>query len=382
MKIVTISSLFPNKKEPNKGIFTLKILEKLQDDEIVAIAPIPWFPFVKKNRIRGVPFKEEIKGITIYHPKFFSIPFFLKSLDAFLFYRSLKRFEDIIKRSDVIYSSYGYPDGLGSYYLARKFRKPFFITLHRGDIINWGKKRFLRKKLRNMVKNASKVFVVSETMRRLIRGHKKNKNIIVIPNGVDTNLFKPIDKKKSRKKLDIDNDSRVFLTIGNAMKRKGYFELARSFDELETKNKLLLIIGNHDKKELSEFKNMIKKLKSKDKIILVGEVANEKIKDYYSAADAYCLVSYSEGWPCSVMESLACGRPCIVTKESAGEFITKDLGIITDYDNLTENLEKALRKKWDKRKILKFAQENSWDKCAGKVYGLFQASLRNHKIYK
>ncbi|MBW2998206.1 hypothetical protein KY321_01585 [Candidatus Woesearchaeota archaeon] len=75
MKIITVTSLFPNSKQKNHGIFVLnrvKAMSKYADVEV--IAPIPYFPFIKKNRPRNIPFYEEIDGISVYHPRFFSIP--------------------------------------------------------------------------------------------------------------------------------------------------------------------------------------------------------------------------------------------------------------------------------------------------------------------
>lgn len=367
MRILSITSLFPNKKQPNKGIFVLNRLQALSKyADIEIIVPIPWFPFIKTNRPRNIPFKEKINTLTIYHPKFFSIPKFFKFLDGYFFYLSLKKFKRKIKNADIIDAHFAWPDGYGSLLISEKYQKRFSITLRGKDINYWLKKSLTKDKIKKILRKSDLIISVSENLKKA-----KIKNIKVVPNGIDTIRFKPFNKKEARRKLNLSKNQKIFLTIGNDFKRKGYFKLIKAFDNLDIKGKLLLVIG-YDKSEFKSLKKKISSLKSRDKIRLLGEISNKELPLYYSLADIYCLVSHSEGWPNSVMEALACGKPCVVTKEAAGEFITRDLGIITDYNSLTDNLKKALDKKWNTSKILKFAKNNSWDKTARKIYEEFQ----------
>jgi len=371
MRILSITSLFPNSKEPNKGIFVLNRLKALSKyAEVEVVAPIPWFPFVKTNRKREIPFKENIEGLKVYHPRFFSIPKFLKSLDGFFFYLSLKRFRKKIKKADIIDAHYAWPDGYGAFLIAEKYNKKFSITLRGKDVNYWSKKYSIKDKIKRILKKSDIIISVSKNLKNKLKKY----NVDAIPNGVDTNLFAPIDKNKARKQLGLDLNRKIFLTVGNDFRRKGYFKLIEAFNELNIKNRLLLIAG-YDRMDFRHLKDKISKLKNRSKIKLLKEIPNKRLPFYYSSSDVYCLISYSEGWPNSVMEALACGNPCVVTGQAGGEFITKDLGIVTDHKHLTENLEKALKKKWDKKKILKFAKDNSWDKTAKKVYSLFDKSI-------
>ena len=371
MKILSITSLFPNCKEPNKGIFILNKLNEMKKyANIEVIAPIPWFPFVTQNRPRGIPATEYINGIKVYHPRFFSIPKFFKFLDGYFFYLSLKKFRKKIKKANIIDAHFGWPDGYGAWLIAKKNKKKISITLQGKDANFWARKPFVKNKISKMLENSAFVTAVSENLKNKLR----NKKIKVITNCVDSKKFKPLNKNKSRKKLKIALNKKVFLTVGEDFKRKGFFELAQSFDRMDIQNKLLIIVG-YDIKEFKNLQRKISLLGCKDQIKLVGQLRNEKLPIYYSSADIYCLVSYSEGWPNSVMEALACGKPCIVTQEAAGEFITPELGIITNHQNLTDDLEKALHKKWNLKQILDFARRNSWDKSAKKTYLYFKKIL-------
>ncbi len=83
MRILTISSLYPNNKDPKHGIFVETRLQHLIKDfpEIkpTVIAPVPWFPFSSKRfgeyaKYAGVVERETRNGIEVHHPKYLVIP--------------------------------------------------------------------------------------------------------------------------------------------------------------------------------------------------------------------------------------------------------------------------------------------------------------------
>jgi len=365
MRILSITSLFPNPKQPNNGIFVLNRIKGMKKcAEIEVIAPVAYFPFVKKNRPRNIPFFEEMDGIKVYHPKYFSIPKFFKFLDGFFFYLSLKKFNKKLKRADIIDSHFGWPDSYGSYLFAKKYDKKISITLRGRDVTFWQKKFPIR--FQKMLSYASVIISVSKSLKKQT---KTTLPIKVISNGVDSETFYPIND--ARKKLGYDKNKKIFLTVGNDFRRKGYFELVNAFKKLDIKDKLLLIVGDNWEKD--RLKRLIDNNKQ---IILVGKVKNDELINYYNACDAFCLVSYSEGCPNSVLEALACGKPCLVTKEAAGEFINEDIGLITNYENLVINLKKMIEKEWNSKKILSHVKNKNWDLAGEKVCEEFDQVLQ------
>ena len=160
------------------------------------------------------------------------------------------------------------------------------------------------------------------------------------------------------------------MSIGRPFRLKGFFELTYSGKDL---NALIYLIGE-DRKNIRELKAFIKENRIEN-VRMVGEKAHEELYKWYSAADIFTLASHSEGWPNCVMEALACGTPCVVTKESGGEFIKGELGFITSYANLAETLNKALNGEWERDKILSFSRENSWENTARNVHRLFKSLL-------
>lgn len=373
MKIISITSLFPNCKEQNKGIFVLnRLLAMKENADLEVIAPIPYFPLVTVNRPRNIPFFETIGGINVYHPRFFTFPKYLKFLDGYFFYFSLKEHIKKIISADIIDCHFAWPDGYGAWLMAKKLKKKFSISVRGSDIFYKTKHFTLKYKIKKMLDEADIIICMSDRLKAEVEKLTKNSSIKVIVNGVNKERFHPLDQIISRKKIGIDQNAKVFLTVGNNLHIKGCFELISAFNQSKIDNKLLLIVGGK-----TGFNNLRQKTAGKENIKFLGIIDNKELIHYYNACDIFCLVSFSEGWPNAVMEALACGKPCIVTKESGGEIINNNTGIITTHQNLADALEKAINKQWDKDKMLHYIYNRTWDKTAEEVLAQFEKVIGN-----
>jgi len=79
MKILTLTSLFPNSIQPIHGIFVKARVEALARLAYVkVVAPVPWGPrFMPIKRYRPyarIPSVEYQNGLVVYHPRFLIIP--------------------------------------------------------------------------------------------------------------------------------------------------------------------------------------------------------------------------------------------------------------------------------------------------------------------
>lgn len=95
----------------------------------------------------------------------------------------------------------------------------------------------------------------------------------------------------------------LLVYIGRLVKEKGIFELAEATDSLDERF-TAVFVGDGPAKPM---------LEHKDKIILTGQVPNQKVKEYLLAADMFVLPSYSEGMPTVVIEALSLQVPVICT---------------------------------------------------------------------
>ncbi len=138
----------------------------------------------------------------------------------------------------------------------------------------------------------------------------KNKEIKIIPYGLDINIFKPTNKKKVRKILNLPQNKKLILFGAiNATndKRKGFIFFQKALKLISHKkyknNIEILIFGSSKPK---------KSLNLGFKINYLGNINSEKtLSLIYSSADLFIIPSTEDNLPNTVIESLACGTPCI-----------------------------------------------------------------------
>ena len=137
----------------------------------------------------------------------------------------------------------------------------------------------------------SKTIVKSEDMKIRLGLN----NAVILPNGVDLNLFKPLDKKECRNKLGWDLDKKYILFASNPARPEKNFALAKQIVENLNNDKIILKV--------------------------VYDVDHKLMPIYLNAADVLLLTSKWEGSPNIVKEAMACNIPAVVTKVGDIEFL-------------------------------------------------------------
>ena len=135
--------------------------------------------------------------------------------------------------------------------------------------------------------------------------------VISIPNPINTNLFKPRDKKEARRKCHLPQNGKLIL-FGSAKitdKRKGIDYLIESCKLLadrhpELKESLGVVVFGKQSEQLKSLLPF--------KVYPLNYVSNEhELVDVYNAVDLFVTPSLEENLPNTIMEAMACGVPCI-----------------------------------------------------------------------
>jgi glycosyltransferase involved in cell wall biosynthesis len=110
----------------------------------------------------------------------------------------------------------------------------------------------------------------------------------VVPNGVDTALFRPIERAEARRHLHWPLNKRIILFAGDPQEARKNYPLARQAFEL--------LGGSND--ETLEMR-------------VLKDVSTERVPYYMNASSVVWLTSYSEGSPNVVKEAMACSVPVV-----------------------------------------------------------------------
>jgi len=365
----------------------MKEVAKLCDLKVVA--PVPWFPslkfFKRWYRFSQIPHYETIDGLDVFHPRFFLIPKTGRCFYGILYFLSI--FSSILKLRkkfdfDLIDVHWAYPDGFAGVLLGKLLKKPVVVTVRGADIADFPGYFLLRKLIAYTLKEADAVIAVSRALKEEVLKLKiPERKIAVVLNGVDVDKFHPADKIEVRKKLKLSLEETIVLSIGNLIKRKGFDELIKAVSEIKRKgfdSIVLLIVGEGP--DRPRLQMQINRLKANSYVKLVGYKEHKELYKWYGAADLFCLASSREGCPNVILEALACGIPVVATEvEGVPEIIrSEDYGILVPSQNgmaLGKAITEALNKKWNRKKLIEYVRENSWEKCANKVFQEFEKVL-------
>ncbi len=139
------------------------------------------------------------------------------------------------------------------------------------------------------------------------------KPIAVIPNGVDTNKFKPGKSNFLRARMGLKTSERIALYVGRLAKEKSVDFLIRSFAKLKQDNVYLAIVG--DGPERKNLETLVKKLKLEKQILFLGFVDHNLLATVYQSADIFVFSSTTETQGMIIPEAMACGLPVLTVKD-------------------------------------------------------------------
>ena len=218
---------------------------------------------------------------------------------------------------------------------------------------------------KHSLNSLDQIFVTCDWAKEIIQSETSVKDIQVVPLGVDTKIFKPVDFEEKEKT--------IFLNCGKWEVRKGHDILSELFnDAFEEKDDVELWVMSHNpflsETEEKEWHNLYLNSKLSEKIKLVPRVkTHEEVYNIMAHADCGIFPSRAEGWNLELLEMLACGKQVITTDYSAhSAFCNNDNAFLVE---ITDK-ETAFDGKWFNGKY------GNWAKLGDKQKESFVEHLR------
>lgn len=145
-----------------------------------------------------------------------------------------------------------------------------------------------------------------------------------VPPGVNTDLFRPINKAEAKEKIGMHEDSHGILFVGRIEPLKGIDELLYATKILVARNPDLrvcvCIVGGDIRnkpmwwpKTLKMLDDLRRTLQLTTEVNFVGQQPQEKLPYYYNAADVVVMPSHYESFGMAALEAMSCGVPVITT---------------------------------------------------------------------
>ena len=252
---------------------------------------------------------------------------------------------------------------------AGRLAKPLVVELNgllEHEVKGW-RRAAVRKSHRFTLKRAARVVTVSPLLQRAVAEQYEfpESRIDVVPNGVDTDLFRPADRDSARKKLGLPLDRAIVVCVAGFFAHHALDFLIAAAAKAKA---LLLLVGKDGP--------------SGGDIVHVGRVPHDVVPDYVAASDvcAYVLKSPHEKFgfsPLKVYEYMAAGRAVVAATDNAEivNFVNKSkvgVGVPLHLDQFVQTMSGVLsspqlREEMGRNGRAMAERHYSWSRAVGQV---------------
>lgn len=267
---------------------------------------------------------------------------------------------------DVLHAYFLTQAGFVASYAGKYLNVPSVISIRGNDI---ERAAFEPSKFSHVMYALQNASVVTANASELVKKAKAffEREIILIPNGIDPEHFKPMEKitklvqtlrlipfEASGLPSYFGNQQTSALQnpvigfVGELREKKGLKTLLSAYAQVnKKKSTTLFIVGvirqGEDKLFFDEFCMLNPNLQ----IIVTGHISPSGLPTYYSLIDIFVHPSLRDGMPNAVLEAMACGKPVIATPVGGLWDVIKDgeNGIfvpVNDGDALAKSIELLL----------------------------------------
>ncbi len=284
---------------------------------------------------------KDIDGIHVIGTKGINLP----GIRGLTFKRNAKKaLEKLLKEEDIdiIHGHYLFPAGAAAVEVGKKHNIKTYVTAHGSDMFElYKKQKFMRKPIKKVLKDADKVFAVSNALKdEIIATDVPNiqEKTSIHWNSVDTEKF-----NENNDNPILEFDKPVVMFVGNLIKRKNVKTIIDAKKESKTDFELVIVGGG------PLFSSLQKKVKDENISGVTFTGPREDVEKIIPDADILVLPSFSESFGLVLIEALACGVPVIGSNVGGiKEIITEEVGLLIDPNDsktLADAIDKLLSDK-------------------------------------
>jgi teichuronic acid biosynthesis glycosyltransferase TuaC len=319
MRVLSLSTLFPNALQPNFGIFVERQTAGLaarSGMDVTVINPIgipPW-PLnqsARYNQISALPAHEQWRGLNVYRPRFTLIPKFGGPYNPAMIARSVLPLAQKLHAQapfDLIDAEFFYPDGPAAMRIANALGIPYTIKARGADIHHWGTAKGCTQQILEASAKASGLLAVSAALKADMAAMGMDANKIMVHyTGLDQSRFAPRNRAAEKAKLGIIGPA--ILCVGALIPRKNQSVLIEALSMLPGATLLLAGQGPSE----NDYRMQAAQMGVQDRVRFMGNIPHDDLPALFAAADVMALVSKSEGLANAWVEALACGTPVVAS---------------------------------------------------------------------
>lgn len=320
MHVLVVALSFPFPGNLHRSPFIKEQVLQLcrRVDRVTVLCPTTFLPSFAIRLRRGAVLASIPEGYSlidgkcdVWFPRYVKAPgyWFLGWTKAQWFRLVNKVVTDFNKSYPVslIHAHSGDVSAWASLRVSRRHGIPLVVTYHGSEVhdrlVNHRKGWQM---CRDVFKHAQLNLPVSRDLESILRGQVEPQGQCeTLLLGVDQSRFFPSSERKKMRSV---------LFVGHVQKEKGIFDLLMAWKKVKAvcPDVVLTVVGND--RTCGEFSKRVALFAIGESVRMLGPLPNQTIPDVMRESSIFCLPSYGEGTPVSVMEAMSCGLPIVATR--------------------------------------------------------------------
>jgi glycosyltransferase involved in cell wall biosynthesis len=270
-------------------------------------------------------------------------------------------------------------------YVLNELGYTYVVGAHNSDQMGFRYDARMRPYATACAQNAQYVFAISDAVKKecLELYAVSDEKVIVIPNGYDNKIFRPLHFFKEKifqiHGIGADPSLPVVTFAGKMSRTKGVDVLLEANAMLQKRCPCnLFLFGSGD------IKDVLERIPTEEEIRnahLIGHVTQDVLAEFHNIAEFSVLPSRDEGFAVAALEAMGCGLPVVATDiPSLKELIVGKTVPVEDPVALAEAMESLLYLSADEKKDLKQKSHNkaqgfTWKKSTEMRLDYYRSSI-------
>lgn len=345
-KICVLTSYYPQADDPVYS-FVGTLVEAMADRGVECHVISPVSRIEKKHRaVTRIEKTANGSEINVYCPDYTVFP--SRNILGYRTYRLtvasmrsaiMKTYRDYVGSCDAIYSHF-VSMGINAAWLGKKTGVPAFMAVGESSVTMHSLSyECFRADLHSGLKG---VITVSSQLREDLGKYSvisPDTPVLVAPNGIDTSVFRPLDRQSARASLGADDEDFIVSFVGAFISRKG-------FDKLQN------VIGRHPEwKCVLIGSGDIPLELNNEQVLYSGRTSHADIPRYLCASDVFALPTCAEGCCNAIIEAMGCGLPVVSSDRSFNDDILSPECSIRIDTSSEEELDEALTRLYNDKRL-------------------------------
>lgn len=178
---------------------------------------------------------------------------------------------------------------------------------------------------RSIVRDAERVIATcpNEVKELVMDYGATSDRLAVIPLGVDSALFKPVERSAARRELHLNVNDRLIVYVGRIVPRKDVRNVIQALAilgrvQLEGPTCKLVIVGGESEEpdpiqtpEIGELQRLAARLNVEEFVMFAGKRTRNELRQWYGAGDVVVTTPWYEPFGLTPLEAMACARPVV-----------------------------------------------------------------------